>query len=637
MRREICWSSVGVACAVMLSLAAPAGAVPYASMVRNTGGTNFEFVLNEAADSVTIQRTGDTPVVINTPAAGRYTFSATGAYQIEVSKNASAGWSEISSASNLWTNYQRPTGLAVNTNPASPYFGTIYVGNANPVATLSGRQMGDGIYALSANMIGLDPVTKLALADPNDVNQAKAPGWTVAASTNSPYRFNLDASGNLIVGDWSDANGGIKYASPDLATGGLVLAEEDGIRPLLLNSNNQEMHGSIVSRPYTTGSVGVDLTVYGMDEDYDIDGDTLTATVSNSLWKWTPGAATSYDQPPQLVVASNSPELDADPVSFFDNVFGVQANAFYNPSSDKWYITQARTNGTESSLIVVNADGAGADLATPLAADVLWSSKGFSVEKNLDGFTDDPATAVTIGIQDVFRESQSISFSLDNTKMFVHRTVVYGTNPTLGTADAPGAVLVIPLDANGLPDLTVSDNGTPGDTTDDVITNITSIPVSLPAARQSVAEVYTDAAGNVYITRSSTSGTPTATNSSQLLQVFSPGGNTKATTSSAGTFSVETLAAGSPGDFDGNGLVDARDYTVWRDHLGAADESSIMGNGDGANGVDAADYLLWKNNFGAAGSGALAGAVPEPASAGLLALGMLACLVSSRRGRKAGA
>ena len=637
MRREIRGSSVAVACAVMLGVSTSAWAVPYASGIRNTGGTNFEFVLNEPADSITITRAGNTPIVIAAPAAGRHTFSATGAYSIEVSKNAAAGWTAISDASNLWTNYQRPTGLAVNRNPASPYFGTIYVGNANPVATLSGRQMGDGIYALTADMKGVDLVTKLALTDPNDVNQAKAPGWTVSASTNSPYRFDLDAAGNLIVGDWSDANGGIKYASADLSTGGLVLAEEDGVRPLLLNSNNQEMHGSIVSRPYTTGSVGNNLTVYAMDEDYDLDGDTIVASVSNSVWKWNVGNATNYDQPPQIVIAANSPQLDADPVSFFDNVFGVQANAFYNQATDKWYLTQARTNGTESSLIIVNADGPGADLATPLAANVLWSSKGFSVEKNLDGFTDDPATAVTIGIQDIFREAQSIAFSNDNTKMYVHRTVVYGTNPILGTADAPGAVLVIPLDANGIPSLQINDNGTPEDTSDDVITNITTIPVSLPAARQSVAEIYTDAAGNVYITRASTSATPTATNGSQLLQVFSPGGNTKAITTSAGLFSVQTLAAGSPGDFDGNGVVDASDYTVWRDHLGAADESSIGGNGDGANGVDAADYLLWKNNFGAGGGGAFAGAVPEPTSGVLLMLGMFAGLGLSRRGRKAGA
>lgn len=52
------------------------------------------------------------------------------------------------------------------------------------------------------------------------------------------------------------------------------------------------------------------------------------------------------------------------------------------------------------------------------------------------------------------------------------------------------------------------------------------------------------------------------------------------------------------GDFNGDGTVNLADYTVWRDNLGAADESAIGGNGDGMNGVDAADYQLWKDNFG---------------------------------------
>jgi hypothetical protein len=57
-----------------------------------------------------------------------------------------------------------------------------------------------------------------------------------------------------------------------------------------------------------------------------------------------------------------------------------------------------------------------------------------------------------------------------------------------------------------------------------------------------------------------------------------------------------------PGDFNGDNVVDAADYTVWRDGLGSIYNMS--------------HYALWKSNFGqAAGSGAGAGnlaAVPEP-------------------------
>jgi autotransporter-associated beta strand protein len=85
----------------------------------------------------------------------------------------------------------------------------------------------------------------------------------------------------------------------------------------------------------------------------------------------------------------------------------------------------------------------------------------------------------------------------------------------------------------------------------------------------------------------------------------------------AGLLQVSTGASlGLPGDFNNDLVVNAADYTVWRDNLGAADESSLNGNGDGLNGVDPGDYTLWKTNFGdTPGSGALAGAsVPEPAA-----------------------
>jgi hypothetical protein len=78
------------------------------------------------------------------------------------------------------------------------------------------------------------------------------------------------------------------------------------------------------------------------------------------------------------------------------------------------------------------------------------------------------------------------------------------------------------------------------------------------------------------------------------------------------------------GDFNGNGIVDAADYTVWRDSLGAPDESAIHGNGDGG-GITQSDYTVWKTHFGTtySGSASLSGvsSVPEPTAAALLFLG----------------
>jgi hypothetical protein len=88
---------------------------------------------------------------------------------------------------------------------------------------------------------------------------------------------------------------------------------------------------------------------------------------------------------------------------------------------------------------------------------------------------------------------------------------------------------------------------------------------------------------------------------------------------------VVTLSAGGgggglAGDFNNNGTVDAADFTVWRDSLGAQDESALMGNGDGSGVIDEGDYALWFANFGnSSGSGSGSSAVPEPAACLLLA------------------
>jgi hypothetical protein len=91
---------------------------------------------------------------------------------------------------------------------------------------------------------------------------------------------------------------------------------------------------------------------------------------------------------------------------------------------------------------------------------------------------------------------------------------------------------------------------------------------------------------------------------------------------------------GLAGDYNGDGKVDAADYTVWRDNFGATDESSLNGNGDGMNGVDAEDYALWKLHFGetATGSGSVAVAsVPEPFTSGMAMLGMAAAAFIRRK------
>ncbi len=92
--------------------------------------------------------------------------------------------------------------------------------------------------------------------------------------------------------------------------------------------------------------------------------------------------------------------------------------------------------------------------------------------------------------------------------------------------------------------------------------------------------------------------------------------------------------ASSPGDFNADGVVDAADYTVWRDNLGSSD--ALGGNGDesglSAGVVDEADYALWRINFGMNFLGNAAGATPVPEPTGcLLALAVVALAGVTRR------
>jgi len=106
-----------------------------------------------------------------------------------------------------------------------------------------------------------------------------------------------------------------------------------------------------------------------------------------------------------------------------------------------------------------------------------------------------------------------------------------------------------------------------------------------------------------------------------------------------------TLAVlGVVGDYNLNGVVDAADYTVWRDTLGSTTDLRANGDDTGASAgvIDGADYLAWKTHFGiAAGSGAGAipatsavveAAIPEPATGRLLlTLAAILAMANARR------
>jgi hypothetical protein len=97
---------------------------------------------------------------------------------------------------------------------------------------------------------------------------------------------------------------------------------------------------------------------------------------------------------------------------------------------------------------------------------------------------------------------------------------------------------------------------------------------------------------------------------------------------------LDALFAVVSGDYNGDHVVDIRDYLVWRKTFGqhVAAWSGADGNGDTV--IDGNDYNTWKANFGAtpSGSGNIASAeIPEPPSIVVACIGLLGAVSDRKR------
>ena len=94
-------------------------------------------------------------------------------------------------------------------------------------------------------------------------------------------------------------------------------------------------------------------------------------------------------------------------------------------------------------------------------------------------------------------------------------------------------------------------------------------------------------------------------------------------------FNLMISSAGVPGDYNGNGGVDAADYVLWRNGGPLQNEVDTPGT------VNAADYTAWRARFGStsrAGSGSLSiDPIPEPSTVVLTALALLAFYIFPSR------
>jgi hypothetical protein len=244
-----------------------AQATPYASGITDNAGT-IQFYLNESGGNVTVTYE-DSSIDPNfngvstgtNLASGAYTFSlgAHTSYSISVAKT---GTGVASIAPNViqtnTANYYggQPNlfvtgnlrGVGVNNNPASPYFGRIYISR---YTGLLFDFNGDG---------------SLSTAGSAGTNAQVA--WS---GTSSPYRLSVASDGYVMVGDFSTGNAGVWRIDPNLGSGQLFLGPPGNTAGLAAGS-----HGLVESAPLLLGNLSTGATLLQVDG-------SLTPSAYNSI------------------------------------------------------------------------------------------------------------------------------------------------------------------------------------------------------------------------------------------------------------------------------------------------------------------------------------------------------------------
>ena len=366
-------------------------AVPYASGLSNHNGA-VSFRLNEPADNVKIVfANGSLTNDLGALPAGWNSFALgiTGTVHVVVFKAGPAGFLtpiaphrgavlQISPDSPA-TRFFSPRGVAVNTHPASPHFGRIYVANATSGTVSNGmsgspRTVGDGVYVLNPDFTD-------ALAQ-GDEPLTGGLGFAIGQDL-APYRLTIGEDGNLYVCDFSDTNGGLYVVNADLAPGSgtNVLGGPAGS---LFPVGNFRVHGSISAAVVQGSLAASNLVAYVIDEDLQTDRADPARTMLNSLWRHNlrdavPGLP--FDTPdiiiaaPWVGFASQIMDLSRGINGFF------YVNTYRSPGTD-WgglYV-----HGPSGSPLWNSLAATRAYLDDPTAVDLLRATGGGDVSPNGD-------------------------------------------------------------------------------------------------------------------------------------------------------------------------------------------------------------------------------------------------------------
>jgi hypothetical protein len=259
----------------LLVLTMTANATPYASGLTNNGNGTMSFWLNESGGAVTITYEDSSVDSVYNGAtfnSGKLTFNYGShvSYTISIYK-VGAGQPTLISNSAAFT----PRGIAVNSHPASPYFGRVY-------ASDSGF---GGIAVMNPDMTSVYGASRTA-----------GVGWD-AGSGFSPYRIYIAADDSLFVGDgtytatgFTPGNAGVFWIDPTVSSNKVFLGpigEQNGLAA--------GVFGTVMSKPLIFGNPSTGLvTLMQIDGDFSPDNSILVYSNINPN-------ALPYEQAPTVV------------------------------------------------------------------------------------------------------------------------------------------------------------------------------------------------------------------------------------------------------------------------------------------------------------------------------------------------
>lgn len=488
------------AAAALLSPAV-AAAAPYASGVTVTGDA-VTFILNESADTVKVVfNEGATTMVIGTTPepAGTKNFSKAGftSFRIEVEKNAGPGWKsgvlqQISQDTNDLVKFANGRGVAVNRLPdTGPLFGRVYTsvattGSAAPVVVppTPARTTNEGIYVLNADF----SVTALG-------SGPQLGGLTfdtnATSGVESPYRLTVGEKGDLFIADWSETQGSVYKTDGNVSGGKMVLGGPIGLNPPIPPASTSttnypltadKIHGSIAAVVTGGSEANKDLKLWVIDDDLQAPGAT-TPAIRNSIWLWDMAGE-------QLPMVNPPVDFTSAATVGAIGIGTVPQTADLCRSQDgTFYKLQRRASGFESGIFAIGPSG-----------QRLPSHSDTTAIGSLAAFR---AYSADIAVVDPFLEAVACDVSDDNWLAVLRR--------------ADNAIHLVKA-SGGLIDF--------------------SSHILLYTAPTTVAarDISFDAAGNLY----------TLSSGQALLRVYAPGGHTRATTTSTGTFSMLELSPTPP-------------------------------------------------------------------------------------------